>query len=112
MLLRALRSMLPIPAMGDHSEVAREVTIGERVTLSVRMSDAAAGRNVAVLHWLPGSPQAEHLSVAASRRAPRRFELDVDVRGPAGMHVFDVVETTAPGASVALARTECAVAER
>jgi hypothetical protein len=112
MVLRALRSVLPIPAMGDHVEVAREVRIGERVTLSVRMPDVDTGMNLAVLHWSPGSPQPERLSVAGRRQTPRRFELDIDVRGPAGIHVFDFIDARSMGASAALARTQCAVGER
>jgi hypothetical protein len=110
-LFRRLRSALPLPGMGGSLELAAEATLGENLVLSLHLPSTAI--NFRLHHWLPGASLPRRLDLASTEKTSSVVTLALSMRGPAGVHFFDLL-TAEEGSRTwqVAARARCVVGER
>lgn len=105
-VFHTLKSMFGLPSFGGRLEITESATAGEKLTLTLHLPEATEYR---VLHWMPGA--ATPVPIASGARASDVVDVEVRVRGPAGMHFFDLETRSETAPFMLAARARCAVAE-
>ena len=105
-VFRTLKGLFRMPGFGGSLEVAETAKAGEKLTLSLELSPETL--EYRVCHWLPGAVDA--IELQSGVRTGDAVEVSIELSGPAGVHLFDLL-TRANGQFVVAARARCAVSD-
>jgi hypothetical protein len=107
-LIRKLSSSFLFPSLGGNIEITVKSEMGDKLTLVVQVpADVGATE---IQHWLPGSASPTAVDLSSASDAGDHFEIPMTIAGPAGYHIFDLVDISKISPEI-LARTVCRVAE-